>query len=639
MAEDYGPEAGEQKDYRCQTLEAMASAAERGKSYFGKTAKEILNWAYDTPAEGWVKEHQSWLSGFSFGATTRKVAQGIHVFGSYLYQDNPKFTCHPDEWSGPEALGRSQVAQHYLNYIKRENGLKEEIRSSFDSAISAGLGVVWIGTHPDKPGVALAVNDSWKNLLIDPNATCMRDADWIGRKRFKPKHWLRRTYPDHAKKIDQMETRKRPTDAAYEKDEYSDDGAEGIHFTEYYLRRGLHNFKGGLKGEQGEDGSLEADDGPVKIVKAGDTVLYEGPWETPFHLEGGWPCELLWFYDRPESVWPIAPFEASLPWIKAYDYAVTITLAKYKWASRKILAVVNAGGFGLSEEAVSTALESTDAIAVLDVALADVGADQTDVRKYLQDISFSADINEALAILSMIKKEFEDHSGLTDLLLTGQTDKQDRSAEAARNRRESALARINDMVSRGDDFLSRLGRKLWLTAVYHYDPEDEIAPLLGQELAATWPKVVAEGETDPFQLAEQMQSEMPAIPPQVILQTAMQLTQNAVTFRQLLAETQFGVEAGSTRRKTPELQLEALTDSMNQTVPQLLQMPYPEANAMAFRTIAAYYRESGLPSDLTEGYNALAEKFLAMAQQPPPPADMAGAPPQGPPAQAPQGMM
>lgn len=591
-------------EYKVSICSDMLTAADEGAKEFRCEANEIFDYAHESDTK---KDYQHWDVDKQFRCNVLMPAQYVDIFGAHLYQDNPTFKVQRTEWSNPQSAARAEAAEQWLNYIPRENDMEDELRPSVRDSLLAGMGCIWHGLTR-KPGVTANVYGAWDETLLDPNARMMNDCAYIIRKRFKPKWWLQKRYPRKAATIQKLEGRSRPTDVIGGDD--SNTGT-GIVFYEFYLKHGIHNFANSALSIQAISGKQPDDAIKFVIADGGGGphhLLYEGPWETPYWRDGTWPCSILSYINRRNSPYPVSPLKAALPWIKALNWAVTITLIQDRWSAKRLIASVKSGGFGLSEEAVRKALRfDGQAVSVIEAAFEDIDEGAADVRKYLQDVSFSSDMDERMRTISFLKQQVEDHSGLTAFLTSGQPETQDRSAEASRNRRDMAFTRIGDMRSRMEKWLSDIGRKHYITAVAHYDPQEDIAPLIGPQHASAFPMLVDEGEREQAMMMAQ-QNPMD----EMLMQKAMALSEG-VTIDEVLRETQFTVESGSTQRVTPEQEISSLTEFTNQTGPAMLQSPDPMERALAFDAYAEYYKAAKLNPALVEKFQAHAEQLRQQA--------------------------
>lgn len=625
MAEsDKTPPASSRKG---QTLARMIRASKQAKSRFQEVGQEIEKYWH---SQNHDFDYQSWDTELSFKAKVCKTTQFIQVVGAFLHKNNPDFRTMVRDWAPPLASERARVMEDYLRYCTGENGLFHELRAAINDGLSWGCGVVWHGIHPDKPGVVTAVHDSVENLLIDPDATCLRDANWVARKRRKPRWWLTNKYPDKKFTVGSLPASSKSTDEGGQADKDSgDQGVELVEYYEIYLRVGLHNYRGGIDLSAAEDlgnGKARLDDGPRKYVVTPDgVVLWSGNWEIPFFLDGDWPCTILSFFEHPKSPWPISPLEPGLPWQRAINWAATKIVAKQQFSGREIYALLHAMGIDFDQDDLEAILSSREPVKVFPVEAKLIDGSMPDVGKLLQRLDTSADLSQDLEVLQYLNRQFEEHTSLYEILLGGGSQRQMRSAQEASMKERMSTNRIDDMSARLDEWFARLARKMAITAWYWVNQED-IGKLMGPEAAQVWGVLMSEEEMDPeYQLMRLMQEQPPNSPEEMMMlqQQAMQTAESGYSLEQIMREVSFTVEAGTSRRRTPEQEADMAENWTNTLIPALLQVG-------ALRTASVFMAKAGKVSGMDRDEIAILQQFpdevaaMQAAMQPAPPP---GAPP------------
>ena len=293
---------------------------EQGERYrderFGKTAKQLEQYDYTEK----LLDDITWDQEITFNIKVRKTSQFKREIGSRLFNANPTFRAASQPWSKQKSRERADIIEAYLNYCTQENGFFDSLEDCLiNGGLGCGRGVMWTGLHPDKDGVVTCTEDSWDNLIIDPDAKKWEQVNWVARKRFKPRWWLMKKYPEHKKQLASVSGSTRRTDDA--EDESEDTSTEMICFYEVWTRVSLSNYRDG--------GSMSMPDEPVKyiVTKSQKLLLWEGDWETPLHLDGRWPCVTLDFYKHPKEIWPISPLEPGIPWLRAINVIATMLMA------------------------------------------------------------------------------------------------------------------------------------------------------------------------------------------------------------------------------------------------------------------------------------------------------------------------
>ena len=575
---------------------------------FGKIGCEITKYAYGDPNDETKFDYQSWNTDHNFNAKVAKTHQAVRIFGPYLYQRNPKRRVMVRETANPVWVSRAEMVEASLNYFIREYPAKEEFRASIDDAIAWGEGVVWHGLHRDKPWVVVSIHDSVENFLKDGDAKTWTDVNWVARKRQMPRWKLAKMYPEKRKEIDQL-----PVCAG-------DRGADNeglsstdlVEYYEMYFRVGLHNY------DENGDGADVADE-PRKYCFApdgdGGVVLHEGEWEIPYHLDGDWPCTPLCFIQNPKSIWPISVLESGLGWQRALNWCATAMVAKHKWGSRQIIAFLSSNGVGLSEEQKAMIEQGDDPIAVLDL-IASNTSETPDIRRYIQQIKLSDDLGTDMGMLQYLGSEYEKATGLHEILFTGEAPRQIRSSAEAQIRDRNSRARIDDMLACVEEWQTKIARKEALAARILLDDMD-MRKIVGAEVAQNWGTVLTPEQMDPMVWAQRYMME--GHPPEIAIQMAQEVVAGALTMEDWAAEIEYTIEAGDSRRQSPEQELELLQDALNQTVPTLMQMPNPMIQANGLDIMALYMKKAGATPELIDQIRGSASILRQMGMQPPPP--------------------
>ncbi len=198
---------------------------------------------------------------------------------------------------------------------------------------------------------------------------------------------------------------------------------------------------------------------------------------------------------------------------------------------------------------------------------------------------------------AMIKREFQEHSGLYDILHYGEGDTQDRSATATQFKDRTSKTRINYRLDSVVKWQGRVARKEALMARFLHTPQ-QIDAILGQGSGAIWGRI------------------MPPQQPQVDPLTGIAAPPDpmAVDFRQWLLEVDYSVESTSMRRHDIDAKIEALKDQMQTVVPVQLQSVDLMEKAMAYETMAEYYSAIGGSDKLIQQQTEMAAYLREQAK-------------------------
>jgi hypothetical protein len=581
----------------------MLAAAKKAKCRFDDVRRQIEKYDYD--GDTGEDKNVLWDEDITFRAKVHKTQQFKREVGARLYVNNPTFRSEPRKWAGEQAMARSNVIAEYLNYCSKENGLFSNVRSCMNDALGPGRGVVWYGLHAKKSAIAVAEQDGVENLFIDPDATKWENVKWVARRRVKPKWELADQYEKSSAIIYNLPAGSKPSDENYDGGGY--EGVDLVVYYEFYLTVGLHNYKGGLDESVAKKQHMVKDAPRKYVVSESMELIDEGDWEIPFHLDGEFPCDILDFYDHPKSAWPISPLEPGLGWQRAINWVSTMIIAKYKWSCKSVLAFLQINGVELDEQE-KARLESVDGspLEIVELAVRDMGDGNYDIRKYMQQINFTSNVEEALQILEHLGHQFEQETGLNAFLYYGAGPTQDRSAAATEARATNSLSRIQDMQNIVDDFMSRIGRKQAMTARYLLDPED-VEPIVGPEGAQLWGYLFTQEQLTPQYWVNKYTNEG------IDFMSSLDMAENQVSrgtsLEQWLYEIDYTIEGGSTQRTSPQQERDGIRDAFNTVLPSLIQSG---ANRSAGMLVGKYAKTIGLSEEDVSAINA---EFAEIQQQ------------------------
>lgn len=619
-----------------QILTANISAAKKAREDFLKQGREIEQFGYSKESE--IDESTANITPFQ--AKVAKTAQAIEIFVPELYQQNPQRRVEPRPWADPAGVRRAELMEQYLNYTPVETDHVDEARRAVTEGVVFGRGVLWTGWDPRKRLVK-SVFDRVENLLIDADARSDNDVNWKARRRVKPRWWLLQRWPDNKELINKL-----PADAERPSDQsrVSDFTTDMVVFWECYYRIGLHHYRGGdkiLDKSKGDDDTLEGDDSPKKYsITDSGVLLGNDPWEVPYHLDDQWPCEELDLRDVPGQLWPASPLAPGLPHQKALNWIYRLYLAKMRVSTRTLIATVTENGVGLEAEDIEKALYGEGLYEVLKLTVN--GAEGKKLGDILQTLNITSGVEEFERFFAIVGKEFEQATGLYEILYSGDSQRQIRSAAEVEMKDKNSRSRLVDMRDRVERFATKVARKEAIAARFLQSAED-IGRIFGPQAAQDWgflmPPMEVELHNQEQQLAQQ------GAPPDVVqklapmqAQAKMQERQAAggVIFENTLLEVDYTIESGSMRRRDIDQRIDAANEAMNQLVPTLLQagaqipaaaimLEWARANGMGRDVIGAITMyQQGMVQQMQM---AQQQQEIAMQQGQP----QQGAPPNGPP--------
>jgi len=599
-------------------LRQVMDAGKNVRKEFLETGKEINQYAYDAK---FAFMYQDWddADTFAFRAKISKAAEYIEVVGPYLYQNNPVYNVTPKSFAYKECIARNRWEAEYLDWAAKEQDLYTQCTRSINEGLTYGRGVVWTGYDIRKKCVSHSF-DSVKNLIIDPDAQNMADANIKFRIRIKPRYELMQMFPEKEAFIRDLP---KATDLPSHLMLGSNPVSDLIQYVEAYARVGVSRWL--------PPSAQTVDDSPTKITMTMDgKIIAQGPWEIPFWRDDMWPCEELDFRELPGQIWPAAPLQPALCWIKALNYITTLYVRKTIVTTRTPLIVMERNGSGFEKDQLQKLVNGGQ---IETLKLTVNGSEGFKLDDFITQFKWDSGVADLDRYLAIMTKNFEDASGLTQFLATGQSETQSRTAEDVKNKDQKSQTRINHMKVQVEKWTSKLGRKARMVARYLETPED-IAKIFGPQAGQEWgylasPEEVAQ-QREMQQQAEQMNEQnavlgqqmaamgQPIPPPQPIPPV------QAVDFDQWLLESDVDIESGSMRRIDRDQQIDASNTAMNQAFPALMQVGQ---TVPALHILKSWAKLNDMPRETQE---AIDQAITQAAAMPPPP-------PPGPPQPTPQG--
>ena len=530
-----------------------------------------------------------------FRTTVALTAQAKDLICPYLYPTNPyrcgKVRQHP--FSDPQvqqiANARNGLMQSYLNYTPEETDLYGESVRAINQSQSYGAGVLWTGFNERKKLVH-SVYDDVDNLEIDPNAQNWNEVDWIARKRLRPRWELLDEFPKQKQIIAGLKPDKASKSQIGKPNDL-------ISTYEVWLRVGIHRFiEGGLPSADDNGNPITYTDQPRKYVVTLDEgkLLSEGSWEAPLYMDDLWPCEIVSYVEDKSSIWPISPMRAALPFQRALNWLYIWYMTKIRFCSRSLFGILETPETEVTDD-MKKALESWNDLPFLTVRTSN---NQAKIGDIFQQLNLNPGLDQFEKAHAIIKREFQEHSGLYDILHYGESDTQDRSATTTNFKDKTSKTRINYRLDRVIKWQGKLARKEALMARFLHTPQ-QIDTILGAGAGKVWGQIMPpqQRQVDPMTGA--------VAPPDP----------SAVDFQQWLLEVDYTIESTSMRRHDIDSKIDSLKDMMNQTVPTQLQSTDPMEKAMAYDTMSEYYEAIGGSDDLVEKQRQMAAYLRGPAVQ------------------------
>ena len=580
-------------------LKQILEAAKATRASFIETGDEINKYAYDKDYNFLYQNWETQNGELFFKAKVAKAAQFVDIIGPYIYQYNPTYRVSPKAFAYPECVQRNKWEEQYLNWSAHETDLYTQNTRCVNESLIYGRGVVWTGYNPRKKCVQHQF-DTIKNLFVDPDATCWDDVNIIFRKRIKPRWEVIQNYPKSKKDIGELQ---KSNDLPSQLKQTAGSGANGpsdlIVYYEAYARIGIGRFMSDAEGE--------IDDSPMKYVftEAGK-IIDILPWEIPFWRDDLWPVEPLDLRELPGHVWPAAPMQPGLGFMKALNWIHTLYLSKMQVTTRTALIIFNRNGNKIEKDEVFKLIRG-DQMDTIQVTVN--GNEDYDINKMVQQFKFDTGVAELERFNSVIGGEFDKATGLYSLLYAGQTDTQIRTAEDAKMKDRNSRNRIDHMKVQVEKFATKLGRKNRFAARFLETPDD-IGRIFGPQAGQEWGYLADPQEVAQARQAQQQQAQA-GYPPDQIPPV------EAVDFDQWIMESDVDVESGSMRRADVDQAVDAADRAMNQAVPALMSSGDKPA---AYEIMKAWAQINNMPSSVQEALgqaqqNAVQQQQMMQQQQ------------------------
>lgn len=521
--------------------ETLLQAAKADRQTFMKEGDEVASYAYgkDTSEVDW--------RGFpggkpAFEAKVAKMAQAVDIFGPYLYPANPTRKVTPRGDVDEFTATRLKRLEAFLNYTPTECDLYTESLYTTNEAVVRGRGVMWTGLDRRR-GLVHSVADSVENLLKDPDVKTERDVNWKARIRFSPRWELAQRYKQSAQTIWGLEP-----DATRKSDGKSagrDRSTELVNYTEMYCRVGLHHYKEGFELVDHERAQGMADDSPRKYVVSGSKILWSGPWDMPWFRDNDWPCTELDLRDSVNSLWPKSPLWPGICHQRALNWIYGVYMTRMAQSFRKIIGVLEGpDGAPLSLEDLDAALYGDgDQGNIQVVTIKWKGQENVKIKDVIQELVMTAGAQEFEQFWQVVGREFEEATGLYQILHQGDVGRQMRSKAEVDLKQSSSKTRINFYKERVEKFQSKLARKEAIAAMF-LQPRDVIAKIWGDQAAIEF------GDVLPPELAA--------------------VTPYGIDFEKAFYEADYCIESGSMRPYTPEQAQDAAEAFVNQSFPAMM---------------------------------------------------------------------
>jgi hypothetical protein len=600
--------------------------AKRHKSKFASDAQECLQF-YSGPRD-W-DELMGSVAGMGdgdgfpspdFKMSVNKAFEFVTIFGPAMYHANPVRTVRPrmpiqippeffpDPYTYQSLIAqedarvradglRGVVLEGYLNWTPKGFDLSGEARTAIDEALIKGRGCLWTELYRPPASNFNAVRSCWESvddLLVDPDATSMKRASWIARRRVLPVWQVERDYGlrrgslrgNHESQSIQAMAEV-SSDVQYDRKRgYTNDL---ITIYQVWSKMGLGGRLAGMR--PSIRAALEPFGDNCFLVISPDTpfplnlhpdmtndpsfatdpsrVFRAVEWPTPFWASDGWPVSVLDFHGVHNSPWPMPHLKAGLGELKFLNWVMSFLMGRIRTSCRDFIALKKS----LGEDIKTTILEGKD------FSLLELESEHGTISELIQFLQHPEVNGDVWRMIEAVENNFDKRVGLTELMYGQGGSTQIRSAAEVSLRNQNMSIRPEDMASQVEGWMSEIAAKEALAARYHLTGQD-VAPLLGSMGAWAWDQFVA--------------------------------TQDYATAARQL---EYSVESGSSQRPNKQWESQAMTEMFNAVGP----------------VVQAYSTSTGdvepinnLISDMAKSRQLDPSRYIMRAAIPPPPAPVPG---------------
>ena len=387
-----------------------------------------------------------------------KVAQARNSLGPHLYPTNTQRTVTAKTDDGV-MVGFARCLQEYLNYTPEESGYDDEAREGVDDSLLSGRGVLGV-TFNETLGIVCSKRIKSTNLVIDPDADSLKNAEWIAVRDFVPLFRLKREAEKKNEwRLKGLERDSSPVIKSTSRidADYADKPAEPeygatnriVEVYTVYSKMGA-----GIRGLDFGEGHGTPNDNEdwvqLGVVLDHHVPIYQGEWDVPLYLDDAWPVTVLDLVQTPDELWPVSLMGQVLGLQRALDILTTIRLSSCKQHGRTIV-LGDSSMSSTNQELIRNGPETV----FIPVELA-AGERLPEKIHVLPMGSMSAELGRERDYL---EREMGETTGVTPTV-TGVSSQgsQDRSATASQIRSQATSVRLSDMKGRVEKWSGKQAR-------------------------------------------------------------------------------------------------------------------------------------------------------------------------------------
>ena len=502
---------------------------------FGKYAREAMQF-YDGAHDWmWDKKYSNSPGGFlekgaqmpTFRMTVNRVFEIVALFGPALYWKNPNITVSPltSPEIAPEALGldpndmmqaqqymliqqqedtqkqvrssHAAIYEHYLNWAIVEGDLKTQSRLAITEALVKGMGLTWIEMYQPKGSSVRyprAINVSVDDFVVDPDATCWEDVQWVARRCEHPVNIVEQKYglpPGSLKGHKQSAAAQATEQGKKEARQGKGTSFDLCEYWQVYSKNGFgqrlankdsHKLDAHFDFAQFGENCLivVAKDVPYPLnippqamaTEAPEDVIQRAQWPIPFWLDegcgNGWPFSRLYFYDKPGSVWPISLIKPAIGEMRFINWCMSFLADKVASSCTTYMVALKSAANDIQKQLSNLSIGNAQTPFTMLELSETLQLPIDKLVAFLQAPDFQEHIWRMVA---EVNQSIDKRIGLTELLY-GLTGTQIRSATEADVKDQNLNIRPDDMASKTEDWLSETAMKQMEAARWELEGQD-----------------------------------------------------------------------------------------------------------------------------------------------------------------------
>lgn len=634
------------KETKQSVLYRLMENSRRARSIFMKEGRELQKFTSRRTGPG----NSEYAKEEFWNAKVARTDEAVEIFGPYLYQQPPARTVSLEEGAAEGAIAEKPAVEKLLNQGQQKTKANYHNKKVVRSAVAWGRGVIKTGLS--KKGYPSSKWLHVSDYLEDPDATIPEDVKWKAGRRLVKRFLLREQIP---KRVMEINSLTKYSNTASDNDvevpetqtgKFGDEGIDNgnqngnvidnqrfyhepmdlIEVWDIYMLVGLANFKGGQSlsnldlNDDDKKKNAKVNNSPKKYTVAwqgGNVVLLrESDWEIPFWRTDDFPFSNLDLVEDDELLQPKSPLLPGLGWQRAMNDIVQLALAKSSFNLRDIFFLLRRAGVEIEANAEDKILNGGDQ-EIITVNADDPNVTIKDIFQQAQPEPMSQEFDRIMAIL---REQYQRATGLYDILFTGQTATQARSAKESSLREQRSLSRIEEMRLRVEEWSTTVAEKEAFTARFMLDRQDVIK-LIGPKLGSLWRDLLPPVEIHLQEMQQEILQQIPDLDPndprirQVIEQRVMLERQQGVTFDEWINEYSFTIVGDSMRRKDRNQQISLADTLMNQTLSAVAGIGTPQSMQVVAGIIKFSMDANGADGELLDIVNKMVNNIDMLVQQ------------------------